>query len=83
MIIDLILTVLFGIVNILLSPLTLINIVVDFIGSMPIVYEFLEVIAYILPWGNLLPLIILIHAIFVFRIIISLIKTIWQIIPGL
>lgn len=83
MIVDLILTVLFGIVNILLAPLTVINIAVDFVGSMPIVYQFVEVVAYILPWENLLPLVILIHAIFIFRIVISLIKNIWQLIPGL
>lgn len=81
MVVDLILTILFGIVNILLSPLTVINIAVDFIGSMPVIFEFLEVVAYILPWGNLIPLVVIVFSSFLFRAFISLIKTIWQLLP--
>lgn len=81
MIIDGFLLVLQGVLNILLSPLTVINIGVDLIASIPVISEFLGVIAYILPWTNLLPLITIIVAIFVFRIAIALIRSAKAIIP--
>ena len=81
MIIDMILLVLQGVLNILLLPLTAINIAVDFIASIPVIGEFLQVIAYILPWSNLLPLITLTVSLFVFRIAISFFKTFWNVIP--
>lgn len=81
MIIDMLLLVLQGVLEILLLPLTVINISVDFIASIPVIGEFLQVIAYILPWSNLLPLIILTVSIFVFRIAISFFKTLWNVIP--
>ena len=81
MIIDLLLIVLQGVVEILLLPLTAINIGVDFIASIPVIGEFLQVIAYILPWSNLLPLIILTVALFGLRIAIALVKTIWDLLP--
>ena len=65
----------------LLSPLSLIKITSDFVASIPIVFSFLQVVAYLLPWKNILPLIILNISLFMLRIIISLIKTIWSIIP--
>ena len=83
MIIDLFLLVLQGVLNILLAPLTVINIGVDFIASIPVISEFLSVIAYVLPWTNLLPLIAIIVAIFIFRIAISLIRGVKAIIPFL
>lgn len=76
-----ILLVLQGVVNILLAPLAMINIAVDFIASIPVITQFIQVVAYVLPWGNLLPLIVLTIALFVLRIAISLIKTIWNLIP--
>lgn len=81
MIIDGILLVLQGIVNILLAPLTIINISVDFISSIPVVTEFLQIGAYILPWRNILPLVILVIGIFIFRGVLALIKLIWHFIP--
>ena len=81
MIIDMILLVLQGVLNILLLPLTAINIAVDFIASIPVIGEFLQVIAYILPWSNLLPLIVLTVALFIFRIFIATVKTIWDLLP--
>lgn len=65
----------------LLSPLSLIKITIDFVASIPIVFSFLQVVAYLLPWRNILPLIILNISLFILRIVISLIKTIWSIIP--
>ena len=83
MIVDMLLLILQGIVEVLLLPLTAINIGVDFIASIPVIVEFLQIIAYILPWSNLFPLIILTVALFGFRIVISLVKTIWDLLPVL
>lgn len=81
MIFDAILLVLQGIVNILLSPLTVLNIAIDFVASIPVITQFLQVVAYVLPFSNLMPLIILNIAIFGFRAIIALIKTVWDLLP--
>lgn len=79
MILDLILLVLQGVLNIILAPLTVLNIGIDFISSIPVVTSFLQLIAYVLPWSNLMPLIILLIAIFTFRIGLTLIRTILSI----
>lgn len=81
MILDGVLLVFQGVLNILLSPLTAINIGIDFIASIPIVTQFLQLIAYVLPWGNLLPIFIFVIALFVFRIGIALVKLVIQFIP--
>lgn len=81
MIVDGILLVLKVIVEILLSPFTVINIAIDFIGSIPVVMSFIQVVAYVLPWGNILPVIILIFAIFVFRIVVALVNLILKFVP--
>lgn len=80
MIIDMILVVIQGFLNIILSPLTLIDFAVDFVASIPIVTNFLQIVAYVLPWGNLLPLIIGTFSIFLFRISLALIRTLLSII---
>lgn len=81
MIIDLILVLVKGILEILLLPLTTINIAVDFVGSIPIVVEFLSIVAYVLPWANILPILILVISISLLRIGIALVKLIWHFIP--
>lgn len=80
MIIDTILNCFFGIVNFILSPLEVLNwvfntSVISFLSSV------LRVIYYILPIQKLLPIITFIVAMFIFRSVISLIKTIWDLIP--
>ncbi len=70
-----------GILNILLLPLTGLNVAIDFIGSIPVVTQFLQVVAYVLPMDNLSLLIIFIIAMFTFRASIALIKFIWKFIP--
>lgn len=83
MIVDLILILFQGILNVLLLPLTAVNIVVDFVSSIPVVVEFLQIAAYILPWSNILPLILLVIALSGFRITLSLVKTFLSFIPFL
>lgn len=57
--------------NILLAPIGILSVPINFVASIPIVSTFLRVVAYILPWSNIQPLIIFIVAIFTFRIAIS------------
>ena len=81
MIIDAILLVLKVIVEIILSPFTVLNIAIDFLGSIPVVMSFIQIVAYVLPWQNILPVIILVFAIFVFRIIVALVNLILKFVP--
>jgi len=81
MIVDGILLVLQGVLSILLAPLEVINIGIDFVSSIPVVSSFLQIVTYILPWSNILPILLIIISIFAFRILISLIKTIWSLLP--
>lgn len=81
MITNAILLVVQGILNVLLLPLTVLNIGVDLVTSIPVISQFLQVIVYVLPWDNFLPLFIFIFAMFVFRCAMALIKLIWKFIP--
>ena len=81
MISNAILLILSAVVNALLLPLQVINIVVDFSTANQIVYGFLSVIYYLLPWDLLSPIFILIFAIFSFRIVVSVIMAIWRLLP--
>lgn len=81
MIVNLLLGVLQGVVNVLLAPLTVINFAVDFASSFSVVQGFIKVIAYLFPWGALLPLITFVVSMFIFRAIVAFIKTIWELIP--
>ena len=76
MIVDAILLLVQGVLNVLLAPLTIINIAVDFVAGIPVVGSFINVVAYVLPWAKLLPLITLIVGIFTLRIGISLVRLI-------
>ncbi len=81
MIVNLILLLVQGILNVLLLPLTVINIAVDLVSSIPVTTEFLQVAAYMIPWSNILPLILLVTGIFIFRAGLALVKVIWKFIP--
>jgi hypothetical protein len=81
MIVDAILLLVQGVLNVLLAPLTIINIVVDFVAGIPVVGSFINVVAYVLPWAKLLPLITLIVGIFTLRIGIALVRLIKGFIP--
>ena len=71
-------------VLLIFSPLVeAINIGVDFLLGFSYVKTFLQVVVYVLPWNNLVPLIAIIVWIIGFRVVISLIKTLWELIPVL
>ena len=67
--------------NIILLPLTVFNVVIDIASSIPFIAQFLQVVAYIVPWSNILPIILIIFSMFSFRIGMALIKLIIYIIP--
>lgn len=71
----------FGSVNLLLLPLEGINIAIDLVASIPVVTNFLTCICYVLPLSNLLPIIIIIFALILFKSVIALIRTVWSLIP--
>lgn len=67
--------------NIILLPLTVFNVVIDIASSIPFIAQFLQVVAYIVPWSNILPIILIMFSMFSFRIVMALIKLIIYIIP--
>ena len=81
MIVDGILLVFQGLVNLILAPLSVINIGVDLVSSIPYVTQFLQIVVYVLPWSNLMPLITLIIALSLFRIAVALVKLVVEFIP--
>ena len=81
MIIDLFIYVLQGIVNVLLAPLSVLGFGIDIALKIGVVQGFIKVVAYLFPWSELSPLISFIVAMFVFRGVVALIKTIWDLLP--
>lgn len=69
-----------NVVNWALSPLELLNWGFNTLNLAPL-KNFLSVIYYILPIAQLKPIIIFIITMFVFRAVIALIRTIWEILP--
>ena len=83
MIIEGILSVLGAFVGVLLSPLTLIPLSFNLLSSIPIVMDFIKLIIYVLPWSNLIPLLGVVFAVALFKLIIAILTTIKAIIPGI
>ena len=52
-------------------------------SNAPVTTEFLQVAAYMIPWSNILPLILLVISFLLFRAVFAIIKTIWKFIPFL
>lgn len=80
MIIEALLNILFGIINVILSPLSLLGWGFDLALCSPL-GDILKVVYYVLPISKLSPMITFIVAMFIFRAVIALIKTIWELIP--
>lgn len=81
MILDAILNILSNVFSFLLSPLDAISFVVDIGSSVGFVTNFIKVIAYIFPWNNILPIIIISFLIINFRNIIGTIVAVLNLIP--
>lgn len=81
MIINLFIYVLQGIVNVLLAPLSVLNFGINVALKIGVVQGFIKVVSYLFPWAELSPLVSFIVAMFVFRSVVALIKTIWDLLP--
>ena len=81
MIFDAILTLFANLLNVFLAPLEIINIGIDIVSSIPVVASFLQVIAYLMPWNNLIPLFVIVGSVMSFRIVIATITAVWNILP--
>lgn len=80
MIIEAIFNMLFLPIEIILAPLTVLNFVVDSSIFAPIL-SFLNMATYLIPIKALMPIIWFSTSLMVFRIAISIIKTIWDVLP--
>ncbi len=83
MIVNGLLNIVSGVINLLLAPLELINFAVDVGTSLGVVKGFISVIAYLFPWSQVTPLIYIVITFFIFRCVVALIKTIWDLLPVL
>ena len=83
MIFDAILLIFQGLIKVLLAPLAVVNIAVDFVSSIAIIRPFLQIVAYIIPFQSILPLIILSLTLMGIRITIAIITFILKFIPGM
>ena len=81
MITDAILSFFNGAVGFLLAPLTVVDVVVDIATSIPIVTNFITFVAYVIPWTNLVPLLIITFSLLGLRIGIAVVKFILGLIP--
>lgn len=81
MVTDFLLNPIFSFIDLLLTPLNLVSWTVDTLINIPLLTDFFSVIAYVMPWSYVTPLIFIIFSIIGFKIVISLIKTIWELLP--
>ena len=72
-----------GAVGILLAPLTIVDVVIDIATSIPIVTNFITFVVYIIPWTNLVPLLVISFSLLGLRIGIAVVKFIKGFIPTL
>lgn len=81
MITDAILNFLTSLASGVLSPLTIIDVAVDLVTSIPVVARFIMFVSYVIPWSNLVPLLVMVLALLGFRIIVALIRFIFYLLP--
>ena len=75
------LTVLANVLNVILAPLEIVNIGVDFVSSLPVVSGFIQVITYLLPWNNLIPLFAIVFGVLAFKFVIGWISAMYNLLP--
>ena len=80
MIIEAIFNIIFSVIDILLTPFDGLNLIISS-NVFNTVLEYLSVVTYILPIQNFTPIIVFIISTMLLRIIISALKTLWDILP--
>lgn len=80
MITDAIVNIVYTIVNVLLAPVSLSNFVMVAFDYEPI-KQWVAMACYIIPIGQLMPLVAIFISLMLFRIAVTIIKTIWDLLP--
>jgi len=80
MVVEGLLTVVFGFINILLMPINIVNFVVNAMAFEPII-QFINMALYLIPFKQLMPIFVFFVSTMVFRIYVAIIKTIWDLLP--
>lgn len=80
MIINGLLSVVFGLLNLLLMPLEIVNFTLD-LATLEPVMQYFKMALYLIPFKELMPIFTFFVAMMGFRIVVSLIKTIWNLLP--
>jgi len=80
MITDIILDAIFGIISVLLLPLEVINFGIDLIMIEPVL-QFFRMAVFLIPITQLMPIFLFFVSMMSFRIVVSIIKTIWDLLP--
>ena len=80
MIIEAIFNIIFSVVDILLTPFDGLNLIISS-NVFNTVLEYLSVVTYVLPIQNFIPIIVFIISTMLLRIVITALKTLWDILP--
>ena len=80
MIIETIFNIIFSVVDILLTPFDGLNLIISS-NVFNTVLEYLSVVTYVLPIQNFIPIIVFVISTMLLRIVISALKTLWDILP--
>ena len=80
MIIETIFNIIFFVVDILLTPFDGLNLIISS-NVFNTVLEYLSVVTYVLPIQNFIPILAFIISTMLLRIVISALKTLWDILP--
>ena len=80
MIIETIFNIIFSVVDILLTPFDGLNLIISS-NVFNTVLEYLSVVTYVLPIQNFIPIFVFVISTMLLRIVISALKTLWDILP--
>lgn len=80
MIVDTVLNAVFSVVNTILSPIPTVAIDLD-PSLLAAFYQYMQLVLWILPCGTIISILGIHLTICIFRIVVSVIKTIWQLLP--
>jgi len=80
MIVESLLSVVFGLINFILLPLQIVDFALDLVALEPVI-QFINMALYLIPFRELMPIFIFFMSMMTFRVVVSLIKTIWDLLP--
>lgn len=80
MIIETIFNIIFSVIDIILTPFDGINLIINS-NIFNTVLEYLSVATYVLPIQNFIPIIVFVISTMLLRIVITALKTLWDILP--